>query len=376
MSNCCVAHLLATNFFGGPEKQIVTHAQLLDKSRFRFVLITFVESGQHNELLHYARKVGVDVVELHTDHAFDPKSVLKLKKLLSDKKINILCSHGYKANVIGRLATGVGGIPQVVVSRGWTAENRRIRFYEKLDKFFLRLADRVVAVSNGQREKILMLGVSPARVTVIHNAIDLSFAAVSEGRCTIRQELGIPENAVFVVSAGRLSPEKNHDAMIEAARIVCADRNDVYFAVFGEGGLRRDLERRITQAGLAGRFFLPGFRKNILEVFRGIDIFMLPSFTEGLPNVALEAFAVQKPIIATRVGGTPEVVQHGVSGFLTDPDEPELMAAHICTLADSPVLRCQMGTAGYEYIQEGFCFQKQTLKYEELYAALQGRSER
>lgn len=374
MKPLVVAHLIATNFFGGPEKQIVSHAHVLDKNRFRFVLISFVENGQPNELLDNARRVGLDVVELHTDKAFDPSAVFRLNRILADRHVNILCSHGYKANVIGRLATWIAGIPHLAVSRGWTAENRKIRFYEMLDRFFLRHANRVVAVSNGQRKKILKLGISPERVAVIHNAIDVSAVTVSEQKSSIRQELGIPQDAVLVVSAGRLSPEKNHAAMIETARAVCAARRDVYFAVFGEGFLRADLEARISRAGLKGRFFLPGFRRDILNLFREIDIFMLPSFTEGLPNVALEAFAVSKPIVATAVGGTPEVVQHGISGFLTNPEDIQTMTGHLLQLAESRELRSQMGEAGRRFVAEHFGFERQTKNYVELYEAVHNRS--
>lgn len=372
MEPIVVAHLIATNFFGGPEKQIVAHAQLLDKSRFRFVLISFVENGQQNELLHHAREAGIEVVELHTGHAFDLRVVMKLKQVLWERNIHLLCSHGYKANVIGRLATGIVGIPHVAVSRGWTAENRKIRLYERMDKFFLRFADRIVAVSNGQREKILRLGIKPEQVTVIRNAIDLSDIAASGETDSIRRELGIPENAVLVASAGRLSPEKNHDAMIRAALIACVKRTDLYFLVFGEGFLRYDLETKIREAGLGGRFLLPGFTKDIQRVFKSIDIFMLPSFTEGLPNVALEAFAARKPIVASNVGGTPEVVQDGVSGFLTTPDNVEAMADFILKLADDCTLRERFGLAGYYYISENFSFQKQTIKYEEFYNSFFG----
>lgn len=370
MDTINVAHFIGTNFFGGPEKQIVTHAQLLDKSRYRIVLISFVENEQHNELLHNARKAGLDVVELHTVHAFDLSALLKLRQALSERGINLLCSHGYKANIIGRLASWGAGIPHLAVSRGWTAENRRIRFYEKLDKFFLRLADRVVAVSEGQRQKILKLGVNPDRVTVIHNAIDLSAADVSERNGSIRQELSIPEDAIFVASAGRLSPEKNQAAMIEAARIVCSKRKDVYFAVFGEGFLRAELEAAISKSGLEERFLLPGFTKDILAVFRGIDIFMLPSFTEGLPNVVLEAFAVRKPIVASNVGGIPEVVQHGVSGYLTAPDDVAAMAAHLIELSEKPALRQLMGQQGYAHVNDSFCFRLQTGLFEKLYESI------
>ncbi len=363
-----IAHLIATNFYGGPEKQILSHARHLNSSRFRFVLISFVENGQPNEIIEKASQLGIDLVELHVGHAFDPRAIVRLKNLLQDKKIDLLCSHGYKANVLGRLATWIKGIPQIAISRGWTGENRKIKIYEALDKFFLRLNNHVVAVSHGQKEKILKLGINPKSVSVIHNAIDLALCdSGTDGVTKARADLGIPDDALFVASAGRLSPEKNYAAMIEVASQVCSQRDNVFFAVFGEGFLRTDLEIKIKKLGLERRFYLPGFSKNMQQVYREIDVFMLPSFTEGLPNVALEAFAAKKPIVATAVGGTPEVVQHGVSGFLTSPEDIEGMTGYLLELISDADQRKKMGEAGSRHVAEHFSYTEQTNKYGNLY---------
>lgn len=365
ISPITIAHLIATNFYGGPEKQIVTHALKLDASRFNFVLISFIDNGQPNELVEIARAKGIEVVEVQARHPFDPGTIERIVQILRSKRVQLLCAHGYKANVIGRFASWFAGIPQICVSRGWTAENQRIRFYEKLDRLFLRFANHIVAVSEGQKRKILSKGIAGDKVSVIHNAIELE--NLPKTNSDIRHELGIPQTAVFVVSAGRLSPEKNQAAMIKVAKQVLQQRDDIYFAVFGEGFLRPELEQQVKDAGLCGRFLLPGFHKDIHAIFNVIDIFILPSFTEGLPNVALEAFANKKPVVATAVGGTPEVMKDGISGFLTRPDDADLMASHILTLANDQDLREQMGGAGYEHIKTNFSFATQTAEYERLY---------
>ncbi|HBG07893.1 MAG: group 1 glycosyl transferase [Geobacteraceae bacterium GWC2_58_44] len=370
-----IAHLIATNFYGGPEKQILNHAIRLDKERFRFVLITFVEKGEPNQLEEMARSNGVEVVQVHVQNPFDPVTIWRILAILRRLDVELICAHGYKSNVIGRLASWLGGVPQIAISRGWTAENRRIRFYEKLDKFFLRLADCVVAVSHGQREKIVALGVPSVKVAVIHNAIDL-VGIPAPGLRGLRRELGLPDDAIVITSAGRLSPEKNYAAMIEASRELIKGNPRVYFVIFGEGFLRGELERKIESAGLSGRFLLPGFRSDLQQVMHEVDIFMLPSFTEGLPNVVLEAFAARKPVVATRVGGTPEVVQEGTSGFLTRPDQPELMASHLSALVADHGLREGMGHAGYAYIEEHFDFAAQTAAYERLYTDLHSAKKR
>ncbi len=361
-----VMHLRASNFIGGPEKQILEHFARLDTGRFRPILGTFVEARDLDPFGDEAVKRGFRCTRFPSLSPVNPSNILQIARVLKKEKIAILCTHGYKPNVLGFCAAKLCGVLTVAISRGWTGESPKVGFYEFLDRRFLSRVDHVVAVSIGQKNKIVSTGVLQKRVSVIHNAINLDDCQ-SAGSTRIRQELGIPADALLVASAGRLSPEKNYSAMIDVAKHEILKNSSVYFAIFGDGVLRKGLEQRIRDVGLDGRFFLPGFRSDLQAVMNEIDIFMLPSLTEGLPNVALEAFAARKPIVATAVGGTPEVVQDGISGFLTTPGNISAMAESILKLAGDPALRRDMGVAGYRYAAEQFGFEAQTRKYEELY---------
>lgn len=365
-----IVHLLASNFFGGPEKQLLEHALSLDPKRFALNIASFREKNTSNQLVEKANQKKIPAFELDGRHPFDPKVISELYKFLLKRQIEILCVHGYKANVIGRLAAWRAKIPVIVISRGWTGESRKIRCYEWIDKFFLKFAEHVVAVSEGQRKKIVGLGVGlPGKTSVIHNAINLSRLPTPPLQ-SIRKELGLPDDSIVIASAGRLSPEKNYASMIEVAHIVTAQERHAHFVVFGEGCLRHELAEKVKLLGLTNQFQFPGFRKGLPSILREIDIFMLPSFTEGLPNVALEAFAAKKPIVATAVGGTPEVVTHGESGYLTEPRQIELMAQYILQLIRDSQLRNTMGLSGYAHVKNNFTFAKQTKEYEELYATI------
>lgn len=361
-----IMHLRASNFVGGPEKQILEHFARLDTAQFRPVLGTFVVPGASDPLGDEARKRGFNTVQFTSLSPLNPGAILHVVRTIRQKNVAILCTHGYKPNILGFFAAKLCGVPAIAISRGWTWESPKIRFYEALDRFFLRYVNHVVAVSGGQQEKIIACGVPHKRVSVIHNAINLDDCPPAAS-INIRHQLGLPDDALIVASAGRLSPEKNYAGMIEAAREVAKHNSKVYFVIFGEGVLRQELEGKIVSTGLSGRFLLPGFRTDLQAVLHDIDIFMLPSFTEGLPNVVLEAFSARKPVVATSVGGTPEVVQDGVSGYLTKPDEPAKMAGHVLDLASNEHLRRSMGIAGNEYIREHFSFESQTRDYEELY---------
>jgi len=368
-----VMHLRASNFVGGPERQIIEHVRRAENERFHLSLCCFMENNLPTELETSARSLGLDCCSIATSSPFDPRAISRLLGIIRNKNVRILVTHGYKPNIVGRIASWFARIPVIAVSRGWTYESPRVRFYETLDRFFLRMSDCVVAVSGVHRDKIVQNRIRPDKMQVIHNAIDLR-EYPGPDREKVRAELGVPGNAVFVVTAGRLSPEKNHLGLVKAAKLVCAQRNDVYFAIFGEGVLRGQLEQAVAVDRLRDRFFLPGFRDNIRSLLHEADIFALPSHTEGLPNVILEAFACKKPVVATAVGGTPEVVRHRENGFLVDAGDMQGLAKAILKLAATPDLRYQMGASGYEHVQAKFGFASQTDSYKALYECLLGKT--
>lgn len=364
-----VMHLRASNFVGGPERQILEHLRQSESDTMHFSLCCFQESGCATELETIAGDYGLDCTCVTAAQPFDLGTIRQLARIIRERQVNLLVTHGYKPNLLGRIASWIERIPTVAVSRGWTYESRRVRFYEFLDRIFLRLADAVVAVSEGQRQKILACGVKPDKVRVIHNAIDLA-TYPGPAEKSVRTELGIPKDGILVATAGRLSPEKNHLGLVDAATRVLAKIPNLYFVVFGEGFLRSELEKAVVDAGIGHRFFLPGFRSDVRSILHEIDIFVLPSHTEGLPNVVLEAFACRKPVVATNVGGTPEVVRQGENGFLVPAGAMDRFAEAIFELASDLELRRNMGDSGYEHVLTAFGYEEQTNAYIDVYSKL------
>jgi glycosyltransferase involved in cell wall biosynthesis len=368
-----ICHLIATNFFGGPERQIAQHAHMMLERGHWVRVVSFEEDSRENELITFARSRGIPVLGLPASRPFELKTLWRLASHIRSDQVDLLCTHGYKASVLGRLASWLGGCRHVAVSRGWTGETRRVRLYERLDRMFLRLADAVVAVSEGQRQKVLACGVRPERVRVIHNAIDLN-AYPGRAEKSIRAELGIPAGSVLVVTAGRLSPEKNHLGLVMAARQVLARRDDVHFVVCGEGFLREELEKAVCEAGIGHRFLLPGFRSDVRSFLHECDIFVLPSHTEGLPNAVLEAFACSKPVVATEVGGMPELVRDGLNGLLVPACDMNGLARCIQVLAEDKDLRGRMGQEGFRIVKEYYNYDTQAESYLELYCNIKNMS--
>jgi glycosyltransferase involved in cell wall biosynthesis len=290
-------------------------------------------------------------------------------------KPDVLCCHGYKADIIGLWAARRCHIPVIAVSRGWTGENRKVQLYEKIDRMVLRWMDQVVCVSQSQADKVREAGVLHERIQVIHNAVhpERFTTASPENRRVLGSLFSDPPKTI-IGAAGRLSPEKGFAILIEAARQVAASDASVGFVLFGDGPLREELARQIHEAGLVGRFILAGFRNDLDDLLPALDVMVLPSFTEGLPNVILEAFAAGVPVVATAVGGTPEIVEHGLNGFLAPAGNSDQLAAHIQSLIDSPQVRKGMGEAGRHCVAEVFTFEKQAQEYHRLFGELTWRA--
>ena len=372
-----LVHLTASTFFGGPERQMLGLAEsLLDSVRTTFV--SFAEGSRCGAFLDEARRHGFDTIPLRNDFPRLRATVRELAATLRDTRCDVLLCHGYKANLLGRIAARRVGIPAIAVSRGWTGENRRVRAYEWLDRRHLRLMDRVVCVSDGQAAKVRRwCGVAESRLGVIRNSARLAAfeytdpAARGRLRGFFSSDIRVSH---LVLAAGRFSPEKGFGVLVEAAAAVCRSAPATGFVLFGDGPLRPELSRRVLQLGLADRFVMPGFRTDLDSLIGAADVVVLPSFTEGLPNVALEASAAGVPVVATAVGGTPEVVADGDGGFLVPPGDPAAIATRVCELLASAALREQMSFAARDRMREFFTFEAQAAAYVRLFESLTGRT--
>ncbi|MBM3979337.1 MAG: glycosyltransferase family 4 protein [Planctomycetes bacterium] len=372
-----LVHLTASTFFGGPERQMLGLARALrDAARTTFA--TFPEGGRGEAFLNEVRAHGFATVPLTTDFPKVFAAVRELAGVLRATACDVLLCHGYKANIIGRLAARRAGVPAVAVSRGWTGETRKVKLYEWLDRRHLRFMDHVVCVSEGQAAKVRRWCRVPARrLSVIRNSARLSAFESADPTARARLLGFFASDAAvsqIVLGAGRFSPEKGFGVLVEAAAAICKDNPRAGVVLFGEGPLRGDLEARVARLGLTGRVVLPGFRTDLDSLIGGADVVVLPSYTEGLPNVALEASAAGVPVVATTVGGTPEVIADGATGFLVPPGEPAAIAAKVTDLLRAPDLRADFGTAGRARMRALFTFDAQAKAYLQLIDTLLGRA--
>jgi glycosyltransferase involved in cell wall biosynthesis len=370
MAHKTIIHLISTGFFGGPEKQIVGHLKRLGRSHYQGILVSFLEGGAANETLEQAKIVGLKHYGIPMSSRFDVRALWKLIQLLRQEKVDLLCTHGYKSAVMGWWAGKKVGIPVIAFSRGYTSENLKVAFYEWLERQALRRVSGVIFVSEGQKKRLEVFGIRGKRSWVVRNAISVNSFRNFENvnlRKEIFNHFHIPNGASLVVSAGRLSPEKGHRFLVGAIGMLRGNSNSMHFVFCGDGPCQKDLEKQSKELGISEICHFVGFRRNLKEIFQAMDLMVLPSLTEGLPNVVLEAFACAKPVVATRVGGVPEIVEDGVNGILVPPEKPGLLAEAIKFCLDAPEKRRMMGEAGYKKVKSEFTFESQTKKLEAIY---------
>jgi glycosyltransferase involved in cell wall biosynthesis len=362
-------HLTASTFFGGPERQTLGLARALSPG-VRSHVASFAEGGRCEAYLDEVRAAGFDATRLTRDTPRLAAAVHEIVSLIRRTNAAVLFTHTYKPHLLGRFAAKRAGIPHVVVSRGWTGENAKVRLYERLDRWNLRHVDRVAAVSDGQAKKVLATGCPPGRVTVIRNAARVgAFGSPHpSGRETLLRCFRDTPVSHVVCAAGRLSPEKGFDVLVDAAPSVLQTHPSAGFVVFGDGFERPSLEARAKALG--GRFVFAGFTAELDRLLPHADVVVLPSRTEGLPNVALEASAAGVPVVATAVGGTPEVIADGETGFLVPSEDASAMADRIGRLLADVGLRRQFGDAGRRRMCDEFSFAAQARQYLSLVESL------
>ena len=369
-----VLHVTASPCFGGVERQMLALGDEL-RDWCRSVFASFLEEGRCWDFITTATEQGWEAHALRYDTPRMIAALGELTALARRVDASILCCHGYKANLLGLLAARRLRIPVISVSHGWTAESLRVRAFEAMDRRMLRRVDKVVCVSEGQAKKVRASGVPDGKVIVIRDAVRADRFDRAEPEYRQRLEAMFPRRpSVIVGAAGRLSPEKGFGVLVDAASILMGDqRSEVGFVLFGDGPLRGALESQILAHGLQGRFHLAGFHSDLDKYYPHLDVLALPSYTEGLPNVVLEAFAAGVPVVATAVGGTPEAVLHGVNGYLVEAGNSLALAGRIADMLSDPARRREMAINGQRYVRQEFSFARQAKEYRQLFESLISR---
>jgi succinoglycan biosynthesis protein ExoA len=370
-----ILHLIASNFVGGPEKQILHHALDLQNSDFEVWVGSFRDRPEKAAILQQAEESGLRTYESLSSGRFDPRAVLALASFLKRQKIQLLCTHGFKANTVGALAKSVAGVPQIAFCRGWTAETMRVRAYEALERRFLALADRIICVSEAQAEYFATKHLLQPRISVVHNAMLDSIDTGAEfDREAAKTQLGFSPTTLLIGAVGRLSVEKGQRYLVEAASSLVREFKDLKIVLLGEGRERESLESQVKRLGLENVVVLPGFHKNVARWMQAFDVLANCSLTEGIPNAILEALAVGTPVVATAAGGVPELIKDRETGLLVAAGSSEALAGGLAEVLRDSSLASKLGQAGREWVRTRFSASVQRDSLLEAYREVLGLS--
>jgi glycosyltransferase involved in cell wall biosynthesis len=365
-----IVHLMASPFYGGPERQMLGLARHLP-SAYRSTFLSFPERGLCQPFLDEVRRAGYDGLALTHNFPQVGLAVREVADELQRRQADIVCCSGYKPDIIGWRAARRVGIPVVSVSHGWTGATWKVRCYEALDRLVLRWMDAVVCVSAAQAARVQRALVPDSKIVLVRNAVGAeAFAAPDPAYRERLRSLFAEPPRLLVGAVGRLSPEKGFDILARAAALVIGQLPDVGFVVFGDGPRRAKLEQQIAQLGIGRRFVLAGFHADLPCYLPHLDLGVMSSYTEGLPVVLLEMFAAGVPAVATAVGGIPEVIEERRTGALVPPGDAPALARRLVELLRDDELRRAFGRAGRVRAEQEFSFERQARQYQELFDRL------
>ncbi|MBM7855889.1 glycosyltransferase involved in cell wall biosynthesis [Desulfohalotomaculum tongense] len=373
MAKIKVLHLIRPAA-GGMKKHLLDLVRLSDRSLYQVEAAVPHDCVFKQEL----RETGVNILSIPLKGDISPlwdwQAVWQLARYLKEQKVTILHSHGSKAALVGRMAALIANTPVVL----FTVHNSI--FYEEWPQWKKKLmaaaenilakrTDKIITVSNQLRDQIIRLEKIPEeKIVTIYNGIDVSKIKCRVNKFKLFKTLGLPPLGRLVGVAARLAPQKGVEYFLKAASLL--KEYQANFVVIGEGPLRRELMAEAKNLGLKNRVFFVGYRNDIERVLPGIDIFVLPSVTEGLPLTILEAMAAGRPVVASRVGGIPEVIENRQTGLLVEPKNPAELAKAIAGLLEDRQWAEEMGAAGRKLVKEKFTVEKMVGRTMNLYRQL------
>ena len=298
----------------------------------------------------------VSIMRLSHFGRVDPLLLGRIFTRIRQNRPDIVHTHLFKSDLHGRLAARMAGVP-VVISTLHNCHNwARNPILGNLYGANARLADHLIAVSDEVRDySIRYTHVDPKKTTTIANAIPLArFENKRAEGQKIREEFNVPENSPLLGIVARLTEQKDHDNFLHAAQRILQDAPEARFLIVGDGPLAESLKALAATLKIQNSVIFTGNRKDIPSVLAALDILVFSSRWEGLPVALLEGLASSLPVVATNVGGVPGVIQHGVTGLLVPPSNPDALASSCLSLIKDTSLRGKIAQAGYEHVQANY----------------------
>jgi glycosyltransferase involved in cell wall biosynthesis len=356
-----VLQLLATGGNGGAQESYTGLLLRLDRAKYDVRALSLSEGSA----VHRVRRLGLAVDVL--DEADDELAVRELAAWLRREEIDLVHAHMFRAEVIGTRAAVAAGVPVIMA----TVHSSRVRPPADVETLagLTPAMDRLIVPSEAIEAKVRAEGRSEARFAVIPNGVDLSRFRAPAPACQLRREFSLPRDAPLVGVVARLEPEKGHRYLLDAWPSVLARCPSARLVIVGEGSEADALHAQARALGpaVAASVVFTGRREDIAAVTADLDVAVLPSLREAQGISILEAMARRRPVIATAVGGIPEVITSGVDGLLVPPADPVALASALGSVLTDAALRERIAEAGYRTVVDRYSIDAQVKRIEAVY---------
>jgi len=362
--------MIATGPIGGPGKGVFQFLEHAPADAFEYVLCNFDPKNHPvGQFVHEARRKKLNLRLLKQRVTLDPHLIVQARRVIREHGINLIQTHGYKSNTIGFFVKLLFRVPWIGFAHGFIEESRKLRFYNRIERLVLRRADRIVAVSDSMKALLTQHGIAAQKIRVIHNAIDPIEAVTNASGKEIRQRYGLTSDQKIIGVIGRLNPEKGQMVFLRAIEKMVRSFPGVKALIIGEGQDRAKLEGFCREKGLSDHVVFLGHQEKIADYYQVLDLLVLPSLSEGLPNTVLEAMSFGVPVLATAVGGVPEIIQNG-NGMMVPPNDPEALAERMIELLRDGALRQAIGLKGKNSLYPRFAPENRVRQIVNLYEEL------
>lgn len=337
-----IALLLTPVEFGGAEQVCLTLLKNIDRERFDIVPILIIRPWDiDNMFIRSLKKEGYVIYEIPALGLPTIGGVLRVVRCyklvwraLKSQRFDLLHTHGYFADIVGIPVARFIKLPSVSTCHGYIPSTWKVRVYNALDRIALKFGTQVLAVSEAIKQDLVGSGLNPHRVRVVANAAGSAEnrETTQANRNAVRESLGICDADFVVGYVGRLSAEKGVNYLLSACVALVGDGVPLRVMIVGDGPQRDKLERLCQTLGLGDRVIFAGFQEDIAQWLPCMDLFVLPSLTEGTPMALLEAMSYGIPVVGSAVGGVPQVIKHGETGLLVSPGNAGEISGAVLTL--------------------------------------------
>ncbi|MGA1840812.1 MAG: glycosyltransferase [bacterium] len=364
-----VLYLITANTYGGAEHAVYKIVKHIDRKMFLPIVACL---GNNPVFIDQIIENGVKIYPLNMRSVFDILVIPKLCLILKKEKIDIIHTQLFKSDFFGRIAGKIAGT-RIIISTIQNMESfRRYKALNLIDRLTGLFNYKIISVSDIVRDfTISKTGLPPGKFITIYNFVDIddynSLKGLSSENRMRRKKLGLTEDNIVIGNIGRLAPQKSQKDFIIAASQVVKNFPQTRFVIAGEGPLLNDLSRLAEKLSLKGKIIFTGFIKDIREIFSIMDIFVLTSLWEGFPLTICEAMASYVPVVSTNVGGVPEMIEHGITGLLTEPGNIEQLKDAICKLIRDKDLSGRLARTARKRVEEKFSLKEILKQTERLY---------